>query len=448
MLCNTVSRGDSQSQAPVASVADALNMKAGTADNGEAPFPDLSEFGITRNAFLPAKSPVTSLSDSYYEPWEYIAHNLPSLIDNDYIRDVVRELPVLSTNLLESEVEWQRAYVLLGFMAQAYIWGGDNPEPRLPPQITVPLLAVSAHLEVQPTLTYAGANLWNFSCPSSDFSLMDELKLHVSFTGSESESWFLLISVPMEAKAAGVLPTMIRALEAVKVRDYDTITSALGDLRVCIDDVRALLGRVDEKCDPMMFYHRIRPFFAGSMNMASAGLPNGVYYDEGAGRGGSWRQYSGGNNGQSALIQFFDAILGVQHADEHGAGGRKAFHVEVREYMPGPHRRLLEHIARMGSIRDLVLEEPISAAQHRLREAYTAATDALSALRDRHIQIVARYVIVPSRKPWTGKSRKNLASSSSTRKPGVVLMGTGGTKLMPFLRTSRDETRQAGKLMR
>ncbi|KAG5951740.1 hypothetical protein E4U53_002389 [Claviceps sorghi] len=389
---------------------------------------------------------MTCLSNSYYEPWEFIAQNLPSLIENDSIRDVVRELPVLSTNLLESEAEWQRAYVILGFMAQAYIWGGDNPEPILPPQITVPLLAISAHLEVLPTLTYAGANLWNFSCTSSDFSQMDELKLHMSFTGSESESWFLLISVPMETKAARILPTMMRALEAVKVRDYKTITSALEDLRVCIDDVSALLGRMDERCDPMMFYHRIRPFFAGSMNMASAGLPNGVYYDEGAGRG-SWRQYSGGNNGQSALIQFFDVVLGVQHSDEHGAGGRKPFHVEIKEYMPGPHRRLLEKIALMESIRDLALEEPTSAAQHRLRNAYTAATDALSALRDRHIQIVARYVIVPSRKPWTGSGRKNLASSSSTREPGAVLMGTGGTKLMPFLRGSRDETRLAGRLI-
>jgi len=88
---------------------------------------DLNAFGVTRNAFLPAESPLELLSDSYYEPWEHIVKHLPELIDNGSIRDVVAQLPVLETSRLISEAEWQRAYVMLGFMAQAYIWGGDKP---------------------------------------------------------------------------------------------------------------------------------------------------------------------------------------------------------------------------------------------------------------------------------------------------------------------------------
>lgn len=100
---------------------------SGTPSNGK-PTVDLSKFAVTQNAFLPATSPPTSLSDSYYEPWELIAQHLPALIESNRIRDSVRQLPVLSTDCLVSEAEWRRAYVILAFMAHAYIWGGEKPE--------------------------------------------------------------------------------------------------------------------------------------------------------------------------------------------------------------------------------------------------------------------------------------------------------------------------------
>lgn len=296
-------------------------------------------------------------------------------------------------------------------------------------------------------LTYAAANLWNFTCEGDDFSDLEKLKLCFSFTGTESESWFFLISVAMEAKASGILQIMTKALEAVKARDYDGVTHGLAELRQCIDSVSHLLERMYEKCEPMTFYHRIRPFLAGSQNMAAAGLPRGVFYDEGDGRG-EWRQLRGGSNGQSSLIQFFDVILGVEH-NGHGAKTHASFHEEVREYMPGPHRRFLVQMARMGSIRELAMVAPQTAAQERLRDAYTAATTALTAFRQKHIAIVTRYIIIPSKQPPPGKqSRQNLASSCSTSKSDEQLTGTGGTALVPFLRKARDETAEAGKLQR
>ena len=405
---------------------------------------NLARFGVSRNAFLPETSPPTRLGDAYYNPWEDVAQNLAALIRDGRIRKCIDDLPVLSTDFLADEAEWRRAYSTLAFLSHAYIWGGDEPAQVLPPQITVPFLAVSTHLEVPPVLTYAGANLWNFSCAGDDFSNIDDLMLPLSFTGTESESWFLLISAAMEAKAAGILQTMTEALRAVKTRDYDVITSALGDLRTCIEGVSSLLERMYERCDPMVFYHQIRPFLAGSQNMQAAGLPRGVFYDEGNGEG-QWRQYRGGSNGQSSLIQFFDVVLGVEHNTD-GSPGQKSYHSEVRDYMPGPHRRFLVHVARMGSIRELALAEATTEEHKRLRDAYTAATESLSQFRNKHIQIVTRYIILPSKQPWTGGSKKNLASMSS--KGDESLTGTGGTTLVPFLKTARDETSWAGKLLK
>ncbi|CAM1504545.1 Fc.00g021360.m01.CDS01 [Cosmosporella sp. VM-42] len=409
--------------------------------------PELKKFAVTSNAFLPEESPSKLLSDPYYEPWELVVQHLPSLIENG-IRKAVEQLPNLSTNRLQSEAEWRRAYVMLAFLTHAYVWGGEKSEEILPPQITVPFLDVSAHLELPPVLTYAGANLWNFSCAGDDFSKIEDLSTLLTFTGSESESWFLLISVAMEAKAAGIIPRMMEAVDAIKTRDYGVIVSALKELRKCIEGVGLLLERMYEKCDPMEFYHHIRPFLAGSKNMEAAGLPRGVFYDEGDGQG-EWRQLRGGSNGQSSLIQFFDIILGVDHTPTGNSAptkGELSYHEIVRDYMPGPHRRFLIHIARMGSIRELALIPPVTEEQHRLRKAYTAATEALGNFRNKHIQIVTRYIILPSRHSVKG-SRVNLASSSA-KKGGEELTGTGGTTLVPFLKQSRDETSNAGRLER
>lgn len=95
---------------------------------GSKPQLDLREFSVTRNAFLPEESPVLLLSDCYYEPWEVIARQLPKLIDSGDIRQAVQELPVLSTDRLQSEAEWRRAYCLLAYMSHAYIWGGEKPD--------------------------------------------------------------------------------------------------------------------------------------------------------------------------------------------------------------------------------------------------------------------------------------------------------------------------------
>jgi indoleamine 2,3-dioxygenase len=177
----------------------------------------------------------------------------------------------------------------------------------------VPFLKVSDHFELPPVATYAALNLWNFTCVSDDdFTNLDSLKALHTFSGTEDESWFYVLSVAVEAQGARTIPMMLRAMEAVKHRDYNTVASALDQMAACIRQLTRLLDRMSEKCDPMVFYHQIRPFLAGTKNMGAAGLPNGVFYDEGDGIG-RWRELRGGSNGQSSLIQFFDLILGIDH---------------------------------------------------------------------------------------------------------------------------------------
>ncbi|KAI8162936.1 Indoleamine 2,3-dioxygenase [Colletotrichum sp. SAR 10_70] len=411
------------------------------------------KYAITQNGFLPADAPLKVLPNSYYAPWEKIIQHLPQLLKAGKLRREVDALSVLSTDKLMNEAEWRRAYVILTFFTHAYVWGGEKAEEILPPSVSIPLLEVSRHLEVPPVATYAGLNLWNFLSTTDDFTDLESLESLHTFTGTKDEAWFYLVSVAMEAQGARIMTDMLNALESIKTRDYATITTALEGLSENIRKIGALLERMYEHCDPMVFFYEIRPYLAGSKNMAAAGLPNGVFYDEGDGRG-SWQQLRGGSNGQSSLIQFLDIVMGVEHKSEGNSNphasktapaqkGTPAFHEEVRDYMPGPHKRFLEHVTRMGSIREFAKLPASTPQQEKFRDAYQNATKTMTEFRNKHLQIVTRYIVLPSKKAYNA-AKVDLASASATKDD--QLTGTGGTALMPFLKQTRDETLQAGQL--
>lgn len=111
--------------------------------------------------------------------------------------------------------------------------------------------------------------------------------------------------------------------------------------------------------------------------------------------------------------------------------------------MPGPHAAFLEEVGQIGSIRNYV-EEHRSNAE--LLDAFNAAVEALTQFRNKHIQLVTRYIIIPSRSPnpkYQTKKMNIAVASSKLPMNGVEkgeLHGTGGTKLIPFLTKTRDET--------
>lgn len=88
----------------------------------------LHRYGISaRNGFLPDSVPLSQLSDPYYSPWEELVKELPDLLESREARNKIDALPVLQTTRLKLEAEWRRAYVILGFLTHAYIWGGEQP---------------------------------------------------------------------------------------------------------------------------------------------------------------------------------------------------------------------------------------------------------------------------------------------------------------------------------
>lgn len=85
------------------------------------------DYDVTRNGFLPSKAPLKKLADPYYSSWEFVARTLPDLLKLRLLRHVIDGCQILSTDKLQTEEEWRRAYVVLVFLAHGYIWGGEAP---------------------------------------------------------------------------------------------------------------------------------------------------------------------------------------------------------------------------------------------------------------------------------------------------------------------------------
>lgn len=117
--------------------------------------------------------------------------------------------------------------------------------------------------------------------------------------------------------------------------------------------------------------------------------------------------------------------------------------------MPGPHHRFLDLLTKLSNLRPFALSQTPDSA---VRIAYNAAVQALTSLRDKHMQLVARYILLAAKvQPASNlNGRVNLATATSKiKESGPVeeskeYHGTGGTELMPFLKQTRDATRAAG----
>lgn len=106
----------------------------------ETPLPVPGDFAVDpETGFLPFEPPLRRLPDAYYTPWEAIMADLQPLLFAGRLRDAVDGMPVLTTERLHGEREWQRAYVCLVFMQHSYVWGGDHPAQVSDPDACVSL---------------------------------------------------------------------------------------------------------------------------------------------------------------------------------------------------------------------------------------------------------------------------------------------------------------------
>lgn len=342
----------------------------------------------------------------------------------------------------------------------------------IPRSLSIPLLQVSAQLQLPPVVTYSDDVLYNWDHKESNgdgsgqdaLPTIDNLRCQTTFTGTKDEEEFYLTSARIELRGTEALELMRLTMDETFVGDdiaIRRITGYLERMAVVIRELRTLLLDVKKGVNTEFFYEGIRPWFRG----LDADPWSREWIFEGRDEVEGWtemEEVSGASAGQSSLMQALDIYLGVD-ADSaptsfmpHPTG--KSFPERMRAYMPRHHRAFLNHLRENPRpLREFVQRVSEEGSDSTILEAYNDALKALKEFRDAHMILVTLYIIGPAR-----HSQKRAAAAeggagplglgmevkmmekafSSGKNEREALKGTGGTDLVKFLKGVRDQTAQ------
>ena len=305
--------------------------------------------------------------------------------------------------------------VLLSYLGHAYVWSGEAPALQIPSNLAVPWHAVASTLGRPPVLSYASYCLHNWRKLRKGGPVeAGNLALVQNFLAGEDEEWFVLIHADIEMRAAPAVSRLLELAQAIRKRDELTASTLLELVAASLDGMNATMDRMPERCDPYIYFRRVRPYIHGWRDHPE--LPEGVVYEGVEEYGGAPRTFRGETGAQSGIVPALDAVLGI----DHGADQLRSYLMEMRLYMPAGHRTFLEQLESGPRIREF-----LPAAGPKLKKVYNECVEGLERFRSTHIQFAAKYIYEQS--------------SRHANNPSAV--GTGGTPFMPYLRKHRDETR-------
>ena len=367
--------------------------------------------------FLPLHDPLTRLPRAF-DAWETVALGLPKLLISDQLRRTIADLPPFPIEAISDSRERERAMVLLSYLGHAYVWGGPRPELMLPARLAVPWHQVAESLCRPPVLSYSSYALHNFF----RFDISREIEcgnlgLIQNFLGGMDEEWFILIHVEIERKAAPAIAVLDVCLDAAEARDAEQLEVLLSQVGSSLTSMYATLQRMPEHCEPLIYYHRVRPYIHGWKDHPD--VPDGLVYEGVEAYGGHPQQFRGETGAQSAIVPALDAMLGVGHKED----ALSSYLREMRTYMPPTHRAFIESLERRVPVRPFVQR----AGRRQLTSKYNACVEALEAFRSLHLEYAAAYIF--------------RQAQTDAQNPHAV--GTGGTPFMQYLKKHRDETTES-----
>ena len=394
-------------------------MNTNAAEEQSSALAKLPEYDIhPERGFLPSPDPLDRLPEEF-ESWEAMAHDLPKYLMTGKVRTLIGALPLVDAAELNDGRELSRAMVILSFLGHTYVWGEKDAVKSIPACLARPWVQVAKRIGRPPVLSYAAYVLDNWRRVDPDGPIeLGNTCMRQNFLGGQDEEWFVLIHVAIEAKAAPALAAILAAQQAVAEDQAERVTDQLAIIARTLETMHDILLRMPERCDPYIYFNRVRPYIHGWANHPS--LPAGIHYEGVDEYGGQPQSFRGETGAQSSIVPAFDALLGITHRQDM----LHAYLMEMRHYMPPRHRALIEAVERGPSVREYVVRH--RETDPALKERYNAAVDGVERFRSTHLEYAHNYIIKQSR--------------AGHHNPTDV--GTGGTPFAPYLKKHRDETKQ------
>jgi indoleamine 2,3-dioxygenase len=374
--------------------------------------------------FLPQKDPLTnykSSSKSLDRIFD-IANQLPKLLltgkvqqtlDNLKVNDLSIEHLIKNNDIQEIKL----AMVHLSFISHAYIWGSKTPSKILPEVIAKPWVNLSSILGRPPILSYASYCLdnWYRINPKEEISL-ENVGLITNFLGGVDEDWFVTIHVCIENAATDAINGAFQLSKLNESDSIDIYSKYLKEIIKSLREVNAIFSRMSEKCDPYVYYHRVRPFIFGTKD--NPDLKKGLIYEN---QYKNKPQFFRGETGaQSSIIPYLDGALGIYHTKDH----LRHYLNEMRDYMPPDHRKMIEDVELRSNAKHFIHQSK------QLTNEYNKCLEEISIFRAQHLEFAATYI------------HKQSQIKNPFGRGGSTITGTGGTPFMKYLKKHRDETQK------
>ena len=374
--------------------------------------------------FLPYKDPLKEYksSSTSLNRLADIADQLPKLLLTNNVQKIINSLNTndLSVGLLiknKNIRELKLAMVQLSFISHAYIWGAKSPSKILPEAIAKPWTQVATILGRPPILSYASYCLDNwYRLNKKEGISLENIGLLTNFLGGVDEDWFVTIHVCIEDAAREA----IAAADSIsKLNDKNSVKDFSDQLKLIISSLRkvnSIFSRMPEKCDPYVYYHRVRPFIFGTKD--NPDLKEGLTYKN---QFNNKPQFFRGETGaQSSIMPFLDGALGIYHTEDH----LRHYLNEMRDYMPPKHRRSIEIVEKRSNAKSCILESK------KLTLEYNKCLEEIRVFRAQHLEFAATYI------------HKQSQITNPFGRGGSTITGTGGTPFMKYLKKHRDETQK------
>lgn len=379
---------------------------------------DITEYGVTRqNGFLSTFEADEIDLPGDLHPVREMALNLPKILPTGMIRSVAETLPLVDLAEFSAEAELAQrrvAMVHYTFLTQAFVWGADGPPKSLPKNIALPLWQLASSMDLPPLLTYSDYVLDNWSRIDKAGPVdLSNITMLQPFLSGQDEAWFVLIHVAIEARAGDMLAMLPAMIEAADQEDFEALERGLEQIHAVWLDMNAIFDRMPERCDPYVYFHRVRPWIHGWKDNPALG--KGLIYEGVDVFGGKPVAFRGQTGSQSSIVPSMDAFLGVVHASDP----LRVFLDELHAYRPVGHRRFIEHLRAESSVREKVQ----AAGRKPLTDLYNASIEEVTRFRTRHLEYAASYI---------HKQAKGAYGNDTD-------VGTGGTPFMKYLKKHRDE---------
>jgi len=372
----------------------------------------LADFGVSpQTGFLPETNFPAVFSTNV--AWHNLAAELPKKSLLGTIRAQIEALPPFAADV---ETPPEIRMRMLSYLGHAYLWGQPETVTRLPAKLATAWARAATSVGRPPILSYPSYCLFNFrKIDDTKPAFLGNIEIVQNFLGGADEDWFILIHVDIEARAAQALRAIPDLLEAAAEGNGEGMKTGLIAVYQSLQAMNATMLQMPESCDPYIYYTRVRPYIFGTKNNPS--VPDGVIYE------GCFNEnpqlFRGETGAQSGIVPTLDALLGVSHENDP----LKEYLLEMRGYMVPQHRRFVEAVEEISSLR----ERAQASTDTDLRGLYNACVHELFRFRAKHLEYAATYI------------HKQAAQHHNS-----TAVGTGGTPFMEYLAKHRDETKLAG----